>query len=274
MGDSRSPSAVKSYLDYLLKCELVPFLQALDRDWPILSAPLLAAIYENKMWNVTALMEEIRPHGGALDLQNRWLAAKAEIEGRGLQEKLGLFTKLRQWHKRLMELPQQNPLTKPSAKLVIDSWFEAYDACYKWQAETSSPPPAIAVPATTQANASHGRGDADAAMQNNEPMIRAVGIFSDGVSSPKLRQVADIIKGRLSINDKLFKIDAIIPIPANRSAPQLGKQLQVSPQAVKKTQWWKTHRQGKQRHIQQERLAKYAARARVSVGDELDKDND
>jgi hypothetical protein len=49
---------------------------------------------------------------------------------------------------------------------------------------------------------------------------------------------------RLTANEKLTKIDALIPFPATASAEQLGEMLGVTKQAVLKTDWWIQNRKG------------------------------
>ena len=48
----------------------------------------------------------------------------------------------------------------------------------------------------------------------------------------------------LTVNDKLSKIDAQLPIPPMASAQQLGDLLGVTKQAIMKSDWWVKNRKG------------------------------
>jgi hypothetical protein len=71
-------------------------------------------------------------------------------------------------------------------------------------------------------------------------------LYTDGVSDEKMKQAALVLDNRnLTVNEKLYKLDALIPIPANTSARGLGQLFGVSGQAIMDTDWWKEKRKGK-----------------------------
>jgi hypothetical protein len=65
------------------------------------------------------------------------------------------------------------------------------------------------------------------------------------VSDERLKKAAQLLAdAQLTANEKLTKIDALIPLPATASAEQLGEMLGVTKQAVLKTDWWVENRKG------------------------------
>lgn len=64
-------------------------------------------------------------------------------------------------------------------------------------------------------------------------------VFTNGIADERIQQAARIlVDDTLTTNDKLTRIDELIPFPPTASAEQLGKMLRVSKQAVMKTAWW------------------------------------
>ena len=79
----------------------------------------------------------------------------------------------------------------------------------------------------------------------------ALAIAEGLIHQPKDRPAELILKAAelvaddsLKADDKLTKIDALLPFPATASAEQLGELLGVSKQAILKTRWWADHRKG------------------------------
>lgn len=79
---------------------------------------------------------------------------------------------------------------------------------------------------------------------------------------------------KLTANEKLTKIDGLMPFPPTASAEQLGNMLGVRKQAVMKTAWWRKNRRGEsdeeieRRHSQhRERGKRYEAPGSVDNQD-------
>jgi hypothetical protein len=99
----------------------------------------------------------------------------------------------------------------------------------------------------------------------NEATIALLSVFSNGCSDERIRAAAPhVIDDRLTVNEKLEHIDALIPLPATASAEQLGRLFGVTKQAVLGTEWWDQNRKGekksaiaRRRAIHKERAANY-----------------
>lgn len=90
---------------------------------------------------------------------------------------------------------------------------------------------------------------------------KALAVYTSGASDVRIEQVAAVLGGEQSVNDKLNSMNKLIPIPATTSARDLGKALGVSHQAVKGTQWWKKNRAGQRESTAQRRLEQHQRRA-------------
>jgi hypothetical protein len=70
-------------------------------------------------------------------------------------------------------------------------------------------------------------------------------VYTNGVADERIRQAARIAADdTLTANEKLTRIDELIPVPPTASAEQLGALLGVSKTAVLKTEWWDKNRRG------------------------------
>lgn len=70
-------------------------------------------------------------------------------------------------------------------------------------------------------------------------------VYTNGVADERLRQAAQVLADdKLTANEKLTKIDGLMPFPPTASAEQFGEMLGVSKQAVMKTVWWRKNRRG------------------------------
>jgi hypothetical protein len=70
-------------------------------------------------------------------------------------------------------------------------------------------------------------------------------VFTNGLTDDRIQKATQILADdTLSANEKLTKIDALIPFPPTASAEQLGEMLGRSKQAVLKTEWWRENRKG------------------------------
>ena len=88
-------------------------------------------------------------------------------------------------------------------------------------------------------------------------------VFTNGVADERLRQAAQILTDdSLTANEKLTKIDGLMPLPPTASAEQLGEMLGVSKQAVMKTAWWCKNRRGMNDEEIERRQARLSDRGR------------
>jgi hypothetical protein len=70
-------------------------------------------------------------------------------------------------------------------------------------------------------------------------------VYTNGIADDRIEKATRLLADdKLTANEKLTKIDALIPFPATASAEQLGEMLGVTKQAVLKTDWWIQHRKG------------------------------
>jgi hypothetical protein len=82
--------------------------------------------------------------------------------------------------------------------------------------------------------------------RKSDSMSRLVSLYTGGIADTKIVQVENIqTNDNLTVNEKLWKMDKIMPIPAKASAKQLGTMLKVSKTAIQKTEWWMQNRKGK-----------------------------
>ena len=76
-------------------------------------------------------------------------------------------------------------------------------------------------------------------------LIALMRVFTNGIADDHFAQATRLLANdQLTANEKLTKIDALIPFPATASAEQLGEMLGVTKQAVLKTDWWMQQRKG------------------------------
>jgi hypothetical protein len=92
-------------------------------------------------------------------------------------------------------------------------------------------------PAVVQAKA--------AAAPGSNAWLALTRVFTNGLSDDRIEKAAQLLADdKLTVNEKLTKIDALIPLPATASAEQLADMLGVTKQAVLKTAWWVQNRKG------------------------------
>jgi hypothetical protein len=111
-------------------------------------------------------------------------------------------------------------------------------------------------PADAELNAFRSRlDDPNSAKPNAAPSPGDNGSFAllrvltNGVVDDRIEKATRVLGEKLTVNKKLAKISALIPIPATASAEQLGKMLWVSKQAVMRTDWWKQNRKGEKENL-------------------------
>lgn len=76
-------------------------------------------------------------------------------------------------------------------------------------------------------------------------MVGLLTLYTNGVSDDRLRQAVDVVNdSKLTVNDKLAKLNQALAIPTTATAEGLAKLLGVSKPAVLKTAWWSENRAG------------------------------
>jgi hypothetical protein len=84
-----------------------------------------------------------------------------------------------------------------------------------------------------------------AASPGNNASLALMRVFTNGIADERIEKATRLLAdNQLTVNEKLTKIDALIPFPATASAEQLGEMLGVTKQAVLKTDWWIQNRRG------------------------------
>lgn len=95
----------------------------------------------------------------------------------------------------------------------------------------------------------------------DQSLLNLLGIYTNGVTDDRIKQAkAALQTPNLTAHDKLMAIHQALPIPPTASARQLGKVLDVTASAVKKTNWWKSNRNGKRSEAVDERRERMAQR--------------
>ena len=98
-------------------------------------------------------------------------------------------------------------------------------------------------------------------MPASDPTLKLLSVYTNGVSDERIRRAAQVLAGdRLTANEKLERIDGLMPIPPTASADQLGEMLGVSKQAVMKTAWWRSKRRGESQRKTDERFRTHTGR--------------
>ncbi|HEV3083278.1 MAG TPA: hypothetical protein VGY66_26065 [Gemmataceae bacterium] len=103
--------------------------------------------------------------------------------------------------------------------------------------------------------------DADDARNNaSRALIR---LYTNGIADDRIEKASRLLADdQLTVNEKLTKIDALIPFPATTSAEQLGEMFGVTKQAVLKTDWWIQNRKGEKENEIGRRRAGHQKRAK------------
>ena len=104
----------------------------------------------------------------------------------------------------------------------------------------AEPADAALPPKESEHSTERGEGRA-----NDQATLRLFNIFTNGLADERLDRMRDVLNDdKLSVDDKLWKIDALIPIPPTVSAAKLGKAMGVSKTAIQKTTWYIKKRKG------------------------------
>jgi hypothetical protein len=90
-----------------------------------------------------------------------------------------------------------------------------------------------------------------AAASRDNASLALMRIFTNGVADDRIEKATRLLANdKLTVNEKLTKMDALIPFPPTASAQNLAEMFGVKKQAVLKTDWWIQNRKGeKQREV-------------------------
>jgi hypothetical protein len=141
--------------------------------------------------------------------------------------------------------------TSPTG-VAITNWEVGGQAFATAFAELLKPKPTAAEPAPTPTPAA------------DHPSFALLRVFTNKMSDERFKQASQVLTDdTLTVNDKLTKIDALMPFPPTASAEQLGEMLGVSKQAVMKTVWWRKNRRGESDEEIERRHAQHKERAKA-----------
>jgi len=134
-------------------------------------------------------------------------------------------------------------------------------------AEDVEKPDTPAPPTVVQAEAT------PAASPGNNPSLALMRVFTNGIADDRIGKATRLLTdNKLTANEKLTKIDALIPFPATASAEQLGEMLGVTKQAVLKTSWWIRNRKGEKENEVGRRREGHRKRAKTYEAPQDDDD--
>ncbi len=88
-------------------------------------------------------------------------------------------------------------------------------------------------------------GDQDAA-GGASAAVRLLNIYTNGLADERLEKASIVLNSDLTVDEKLWKIDELMPIPPTVSGEKLGNAFGVSKAAIQKTSWYKQKRKGRQ----------------------------
>lgn len=135
--------------------------------------------------------------------------------------------------RRVIELPGDNKETKWEHRLV-EAVRVQIEACHHLRATLEQKPKRPRTKVTTRET----KGETTVA-------CGLLSIYTNGLSDTLFRQAVSVWQNiGLKTPQKLEKIDALMPIPANVSAAKLGKAFGVSKTAIQDTPWYIQNRKG------------------------------
>ena len=80
-----------------------------------------------------------------------------------------------------------------------------------------------------------------------DALYEVFSIYTDGSSDDRFKEMARIVSNDdLTLDEKLWAIHKLIPIPSSMSAEKLGRAFGVTKAAIQKTSWYKECRKGEQ----------------------------
>jgi hypothetical protein len=114
-----------------------------------------------------------------------------------------------------------------------------------------------------------GAGQGEATDRNGrsgtsgDPGLALLRVFTNGLAEDRIKRAIPLLTDdKLTVNEKLTRIDALIRFPTTASAEDLGQLLSVTKQAVLKTDWWIQNRKGEKENEIGRRRARHQLRAK------------
>ena len=109
---------------------------------------------------------------------------------------------------------------------------------------------------------------------DNQSLQRLLSVFTNGIADERFGTAANVLQdGNLTVNQKLTKIDELIPFPPTASANQLRQMLGVSKMAVMTSKWWEDNRKGKKEEMVGRREDNHRKRAKQHQPNRKDDDD-
>jgi hypothetical protein len=164
-------------------------------------------------------------------------------------------------HQRLLDLTFEGCDLRDLQELAFE--IKVQDA-----AAFSNTPAAI-TNTLTQPAATAGPSDGLEEAASYAALLR---VYTNGLSDDRIAAAAQVVANkRLSVNNKLYKLDKLLPIPPTASAAVLADLFDISKQAVMKTAWWAEHRSGEgAAKVEQRRAIHHDRAAQLERPDEDD----
>lgn len=104
---------------------------------------------------------------------------------------------------------------------------------------------------------------------NDHTAIRLLNVFTNGLADERLKRAGDVLNNKeLRVEEKLWKIDELMPIPPTVSAANLGKMLGASKTAIQKTKWYVQKRKGQKANEVARRQEQYTRRGKLYEPDQ------
>ena len=75
--------------------------------------------------------------------------------------------------------------------------------------------------------------------------VRLLNVYTNGLADKRLEEACNVLDSGLTANEKLWKLDELMPIPPTVSGEKLGSALGVSKAAIQRTDWYIEKRKGR-----------------------------
>ena len=119
---------------------------------------------------------------------------------------------------------------------AVDIWFEEYRELKPYRDEPMPTAPATVITAPKRSTDT-----------KTDALYEVFSIYTDGSSDDRFKEMARIVSNDdLTLDEKLWAIHKLIPIPSSVSAEKLGKAFGVTKAAIQKTSWYLECRKGEQ----------------------------
>lgn len=96
----------------------------------------------------------------------------------------------------------------------------------------------------------------------NQATIHLLNIYTNGLAHERIDKAINVLNDdKLTVDEKLWKIDELMPIPSTVSAKKLGEALGVTKTAVQNTSWYIKKRKGQKENLIGRRREQHRQRA-------------